>query len=151
MLINAIILFIAVLTHQNNMSVTTTVQPATESLSRHGWVVSQFFNFNILKTLYVSDFEKGFLFRFQQFFITEYWKFSKNNVIEFFAKHFFLFYLRMVNIFHKAEWKHDFEHNICVYFFYDIVDLQFKFVHRGKRFRNLICIDLFNRSIFIFI
>lgn len=138
MLINAIILFIAVLTHQNNMSVTTTVQPATESLSRHGWVVSQFFNFNILKTLCVWLW-KRISFSFSTIFR------------KFFAKHFFLFYLRMVNIFHKAEWKHDFEHNICVYFFYDIVDLQFKFVHRGKRFRNLICIDLFNRSIFIFI
>lgn len=118
MLINAIILFIAVLTHQNNMSVTTTVQPATESLSRHGWVVSQFFNFNILKTLCVWLW-KRISFSFSTIFrnISEYWKFSKNNVVEFFAKHFFLFYLRMVNIFHKAEWKHDFEHNICVYFF----------------------------------
>lgn len=140
MLINAIILFIAVLTHQNNMSVTTTVQPATESLSRHGWVVSQFFNFNILKTLCVWLW-KRISFSFSTIFR------------KFFAKHFFLFYLRMVNIFHKAEWKHwVILSTIFVYiFFYDIVGLQFKFVHRGKRFRNLICIDLFNRPIFIFI
>lgn len=137
MLINAIILFIAVLTHQNNMSVTTTVQPATESLSRHGWVVSQFFNFNILKTLYVSDFEKGFLFRFQQFFVN----FSRSI----FSCFIYGWSISFIKLSENTS-------TIFVYiFFYDIVDLQFKFVHRGKRFRNLICIDLFNRSIFIFI
>lgn len=139
MLINAIILFIAVLTHQNNMSVTTTVQPATESLSRHGWVVSQFFNFNILKTLYVSDFEKGFLFRFQQFFVN-------------FSRSIFSCFIYGWSISFIKLSENTILSTIFVYiFFYDIVDLQFKFVHRGKRFRNLICIDLFNRSIFIFI
>lgn len=139
MLINAIILFIAVLTHQNNMSVTTTVQPATESLSRHGWVVSQFFNFNILKTLYVSDFEKGFLFRFQQFFVN-------------FSRSIFSCFIYGWSISFIKLSENTILSTIFVYiFFYDIVDLQFKFVHRGKRFRNLIYIDLFNRSIFIFI
>lgn len=137
MLINAIILFIAVLTHQNNMSVTTTVQPATESLSRHGWVVSQFFNFNILKTLCVWLW--GFLFRFQQFFIN-------------FSRSIFSCFIYGWSISFIKLSENTILSTIFVYiFFYDIVDLQFKFVHRGKRFRNLICIDLFNRSIFIFI
>lgn len=137
MLINAIILFIAVLTHQNNMSVTTTVQPATESLSRHGWVVSQFFNFNILKTLCVWLW--GFLFRFQQFFVN-------------FSRSIFSCFIYGWSISFIKLSENTILSTIFVYiFFYDIVDLQFKFVHRGKRFRNLICIDLFNRSIFIFI
>lgn len=137
MLINAIILFIAVLTHQNNMSVTTTVQPATESLSRHGWVVSQFFNFNILKTLCVWLW--GFLFRFQQFFVN-------------FSRSIFSCFIYGWSISFIKLSENTILSTIFVYiFFYDIVDLQFKFMHRGKRFRNLICIDLFNRSIFIFI
>lgn len=49
MLINVDSLSIAVVTHQNNnMSVTTSVQPATESLSRHGWVALWLFVHRIL-------------------------------------------------------------------------------------------------------
>lgn len=129
MLINAYYSF-AVLTHQNNMSVTTTVQPATESLSRHGWVV---LNILIFWKFYVYNFGKGFLFCFQQFFVTRYCKFSKNNVgrRKNFANHLFLFYLRMVNIFQRfiklSENARFWAQRLCI-FFYDIVDLQFKFV-----------------------